>query len=67
MRASGIDFAFAEVRQPVIRRMQRESLFETIGEDRIFPTVDEAIDDLQEASEATATRPRSPTESVSGR
>lgn len=67
VRAAGIDFAFAEVRAPVIRRMQRESLFETIGEDRIFPTVDEAIDDLQGASEATATRIRSPSESVSGR
>jgi SulP family sulfate permease len=67
VRAAGIDFAFAEVRGPVIRRMQRESLFETIGEDRIFPTVDEAIDHLQRASDVTATRTRSPAESVSGR
>jgi SulP family sulfate permease len=67
VRAAGIDFAFAEIRGPVIRRMQRESLFETIGGDRIFPTVDEAIDHLQRASDVTATRARSPSESVSGR
>ena len=64
VRAAGIDFAFSEVRGPVIRRMQRESLFETIGEDRIFPTVDEAIEQLQPASDGTGARIRSPSESV---
>ncbi len=43
LHAAGIDFAVADVRQPVIRRMQRSGLLDRIGEDRIFLTVDEAV------------------------
>jgi sulfate permease, SulP family len=48
LRAAGIAFALAEVRQPVITRMQREGLVDEITENMIFHTVDEAVHALNE-------------------
>jgi high affinity sulfate transporter 1 len=48
LRAAGIAFALAEVRQPVITRMQREGLVDKISEEMIFRTVDEAVHVLNE-------------------
>ncbi len=46
LRAAGIDFALADVRHPVIRRMKRDVVLEKIGDDRIYLTVEEAIQSL---------------------
>jgi ligand-binding SRPBCC domain-containing protein len=43
LEAAGIDLALADLRQPVIARLQRTGLTATLGEDRIFPTLDEAV------------------------
>ena len=48
LRAAGIDFALADVRRPVIRRMQREGLVDKITENMIFHTVDEAVRGLDD-------------------
>lgn len=46
MRSAGIDVALAEVRQPVINMAKRVGLLEHLGEDRIFHTIDEAVEAL---------------------
>lgn len=43
LRSAGIDFALADLRQPVIDMARRTGLLETLGEDRIFHTIDEAV------------------------
>ena len=43
LRTAGIDFALADTRQPVIEMARRSGLLETIGENRIFHTIPEAI------------------------
>jgi high affinity sulfate transporter 1 len=43
LQSAGIDFALADVRQPVLRSARRSGLLKTIGEDRVFHTVDEAV------------------------
>jgi SulP family sulfate permease len=46
LHSAGIDFAVADVRQPVVEMARRTGLLETLGEDRIFYTVDEAVQTL---------------------
>jgi high affinity sulfate transporter 1 len=50
LHAAGIDFALADLRRPVIAMLRRTGLVETIGEDRIFHTVDEAVRALGDVS-----------------
>jgi high affinity sulfate transporter 1 len=50
LHSAGIDFALADLRRPVIETARRTGLIDTVGEDRIFRTVDEAV-------QALATRP----------
>ena len=42
----GVDLALADVRQPVLAMMRRSSLLALIGEDRVYHTIDEAIEKL---------------------
>ena len=46
LRSAGIDFALADLRQPVIDMARRTGLLETLGENRIFHTIDEAVQTL---------------------
>jgi high affinity sulfate transporter 1 len=46
LRTAGIDFALADTRQPVIEMARRTGLLDTIGEDRIFHTIPEAVQAL---------------------
>lgn len=46
LRSAGIDFALADLRQPVIEAARRTGLLETLGEDHIYRTVDEAAQTL---------------------
>ena len=46
LRSAGIDFALADVRQPVVEMARRTGLLATLGEDRIFHTIDEAVQTL---------------------
>jgi len=48
IRGAGIEFALAEVRQPVVARMRRTGLLGKIGEAQVFHTVEEAINALSE-------------------
>jgi MFS superfamily sulfate permease-like transporter len=48
LHAAGIDFALADLRQPVIETARRTGLLETVGEDRIFHTVGEAVQSLSQ-------------------
>lgn len=41
--SADVDFALAEVRQPVLEVARRAGLLEVIGEDRVFHTIDEAL------------------------
>lgn len=43
LRAGGIDFALADLRQPVLERLRRSGLLDLIGPDDVFLTVDEAV------------------------
>ena len=47
--SAGIDFALAEVRQPVIETARRTGLLATIGEDHTYLTIDEAVRSLGQA------------------
>jgi high affinity sulfate transporter 1 len=42
----GIDFALADVRQPVVGMLRRSGVLDAIGEERIYHTVDEAVSSL---------------------
>jgi MFS superfamily sulfate permease-like transporter len=54
LRSAGIDVALADLRQPVIDMATRTGLLETLGKDRIFLTVDDAVRTLSaHASHAT--------------
>jgi SulP family sulfate permease len=46
MHSAGIDVAFADVRQPVIRMGRRSGLLTQVGENRVFHTIDEAVQAL---------------------
>lgn len=46
MRSAGVEVALADVRQPVIDMAERVGLVEQLGENRIFHTVDEAVQAL---------------------
>ena len=48
LRAADIDFALAEIRQPMIRQLQRIGLLKVVPEDKVFRTVDEAVDALSD-------------------
>lgn len=51
LRSAGIAFALAEVRQPVVEIARRSSLLDT-GPDRLFHTIDEAINAFSTATPA---------------
>lgn len=46
LRAASIELVLADVRQPVIRRLQRAGLLELLGDRNVFHTVDEAVEAL---------------------
>lgn len=50
LRAAGIVFAVADVRQPVVAMMRRSGLLATIGEERVYHTIDEAVRSLRDVS-----------------
>jgi SulP family sulfate permease len=43
LRSAGVDVVLAEVRAPVLEMADRTGLLDTIGDDHVFHTVDEAI------------------------
>ena len=43
LRSAGIDFALAEVRTPVLEAARRSGVLATVGENRVFHTIDEAV------------------------
>lgn len=43
LRAADIAFALADIRQPMIRQLQRTGLLKVVREDKVFRTVDEAV------------------------
>ena len=43
LRSAGIGLALAEVREPVIESARRTGLLATLGEDRIYLTIDQAV------------------------
>jgi high affinity sulfate transporter 1 len=47
LRSAGIDFALAEVRHTVTGTAHRSRLFERIGKDRVFDTVEQAVTALE--------------------
>jgi MFS superfamily sulfate permease-like transporter len=46
LRGDGVDFALAEVRRPARDAARRSGVLATIGTDRVFHTIDEAVADL---------------------
>jgi high affinity sulfate transporter 1 len=54
LRAAGTVFAVADVRQPVVEMMRRSGLLATIGENRVYHTVDEAVRSLRGVSATRA-------------
>ena len=48
LSAADIDFALAEIRQPMIRQLQRIGLLKVVPEDKVFRTLDEAVDALSD-------------------
>ena len=56
LRSAGIDFALAELRKPTREAARLSGVLEAIGEDRIFHTIDEAVDALARAQLGRASR-----------
>jgi sulfate permease, SulP family len=50
LRGDGVDFALAEVRRPTRDAARRSGVLATIGEDRVFHTIDEAVANLADLS-----------------
>jgi sulfate permease, SulP family len=50
LQAAGIVFAIVDVRQPVVEMMRRSGLLATIGDDRVYHTIDEAVRSLRAVS-----------------
>jgi MFS superfamily sulfate permease-like transporter len=48
LRSAGVDVALADLRQPVVDAARRTGLVETLGENRIFLTVGDAVRTLSE-------------------
>jgi sulfate permease, SulP family len=55
LHSAGTDLALAEAHVPVVRMARRAGLLERLGEDRLFHTIDQAVDAL---TARTATIPR---------
>jgi MFS superfamily sulfate permease-like transporter len=47
LHAAGVDFAIAEVRHPVREMARRSTLLEALGEDRIFHSIQDAVEALK--------------------
>jgi len=43
LHAEGIELCFAELKDPVKDKLKRFELYETIGQERIFPTIESAV------------------------
>ena len=54
LRSAEIDFALAELRKPAREAAARGGVLETLGEDRVFHTIDEAVDALVRGDRAGA-------------
>jgi len=54
LRSAGIEFALAEVRHPVTSTAHRSRLLALVGKDRVFDTVEEAVEALEEPAGAAA-------------
>jgi SulP family sulfate permease len=50
LHAAGIDLALADVHMPVVRMARRAGLLDRLGEDRVFHTVEEAVEALSRAA-----------------
>jgi isocitrate/isopropylmalate dehydrogenase len=46
MHAAGVDVALADVREPVTEMARRSGLLEQLGEERIFYTIDQAVQSI---------------------
>lgn len=46
LRLAGVGLMIADARQPVIRMAQRSGLLDQLGDDRIFHTIDAAVQSL---------------------
>jgi MFS superfamily sulfate permease-like transporter len=66
LRTAGVDLALADLRQPVIEMARRTGLLKTLGEDRIFRTLGDAIEVLSRPAEREPALQSAPT-SVSER
>ena len=58
LHGAGIDFALADVRQPVRDSARRSGLLDVLGEDRLFRTIDEAVRALSPQPPPPAPPPR---------
>jgi SulP family sulfate permease len=56
LRSVGVDFAIADARQPVIQMAHRSGLLDQLGEDRIFHTINEAVQEAQLDNQPTPHR-----------
>ena len=57
VRSAGVDFALAEVRHPVTSAAHRSRLLATVGKDRVFDTVEEAVATLEKSSGVAVLEP----------
>jgi MFS superfamily sulfate permease-like transporter len=58
LNARGISLAFAEMKDPVRRKIERYELTRTIDPNHFFPTLDAATDAFREHTGATWATPR---------
>lgn len=61
LHASGSEVYFTDVHAPVLEDARKSGLFEEIGEDHIFPTVDNAVRYIEAMTEKGATQSTDPT------
>jgi sulfate permease, SulP family len=56
LRSAGIDFALAEMRKPAREAARRSGVLDAMGEDHVFHTIDEAVDELARRDDGDSTR-----------
>ena len=65
LHSARVDVALAEIRLPVVQMAQRSGLLETLGENRVYHTIQEAVHAL-DASRSVGTHPPLPPGTSSG-
>ena len=66
MRGAGVELYLAEVRSSVLDTARASGLLEALGEERVFPTLELAVEHVRDHGRTTQRKPRCPVEESIG-